>query len=150
MTAATLLLKQEVNVKGTSTLYSLPQKVIPPPSWLNRFQQPSCKDPTSRSKAAPKTPFERILPTIPLRSPAYARSRAMTQWDGWNMSEASSAGPVWDQSFPTWGMSGKFLTGAKHMRSCFHSKGLRIELGINHPNYPSDTVQKSWSLRPFL
>lgn len=44
-------------------------------------------------------------------------------------------------------MSGKFLPAAKHMHSCFHSKGLKIELRINHPNHPSDTVQKSPSLR---
>lgn len=46
-----------------------------------------------------------------------------------------------DQHFPKWGMCEKFLTGAKHMSSCVHSRGLNIETSINHPNCLGDEVQ---------
>lgn len=48
---------------------------------------------------------------------------------------------------PYMGDERKIPTCCQAHDSCFHSKGLKIELRINHPNHPSDTVQKSPSLR---
>lgn len=46
-----------------------------------------------------------------------------------------------DQCFPKWGMCGKFLTDAKHVSSCVHSRGLNIVTSINHPHCPDDKGQ---------
>ena len=87
----------------------------------------------------------------PLPSPTLSQVPSDDAVGGLKYKQGLLEASVSGQCFPTWGMSGKFLAGAKHMSPCVQSDGLKIELSIRHPNYPSDTVQKLPSRRrPFL
>jgi hypothetical protein len=120
-----------VNVKEPSTGYALLQ-VLP----LN-------KESSSGLGSRKHTGLLRqgSQDALPCCCPAYARSWVMTGPDDWNMSKASSD-PGLDHCFPKWGMSGKFLTSAKHVSSCIHSRVLKIGVCTNHPNYLGDIVQR--------
>lgn len=72
-TSGTLLLRQERDLKGTSTLHSLPQRVIFPATVAQRSPAAFLPGPEVLlnvwSEAAPEAPFRGLSCTIPLPHP---------------------------------------------------------------------------------